>query len=182
MNYAALIIVLLTTIACGKDTRTVTRTVTETPDTRMTCKVYDATGATSIPDTSAITPLAVIKVSELDNVTTNSSQVFRSFEGTGIENITEQFALDCSGQFTANVDGNYTLSLLSDDGSRLSVNSFEVITNDGLHGATTKNFSLFLLKNQTVTIRVRYFNAFGQKALRLTLKRPDISLTEVMKF
>lgn len=54
------------------------------------------------------------------------------------------YKISCSGQIVVTTDGYYSFDLNSDDGSILTVNGTQVVNNDGNHGLTDKNGSMFL--------------------------------------
>jgi hypothetical protein len=139
-------------------------------------------GASALPDFSTLTALGNVRVSELDNISSNTTSVFRSFQDTDFENLVEQFGVRCTGKMKVLTTGSYTFQLLSDDGSRMLINGAQVISNDGLHGAVTKSTTVFLLSGNEIDIEVQYFNNFGPKALRLAVTKPGASLTETLKF
>jgi len=73
----------------------------------------------------------------------------------GMTDRLEWFAIDYTGRVWIDAEGKYRFSLLSDDGARLSIDSQEVIDNDGIHAATALSGSAFLSRG-IHTIRVSY--------------------------
>lgn len=183
MKNFVLLFALVSLVSCGKDTKTKTKLVSApVVDSRLSCDVFEVLGASALPDFSTLTSLGSVRVSELDNLSSNTTDMFKSFQGTDFENLVEQFGLVCKGKMKIKTSGNYNFQLLSDDGSRLLIDGVEVIANNGLHSATTKSATVFLLAGAEVNLEVQYFNNFGQKALRLAVKKPGASLTETLKF
>jgi hypothetical protein len=74
----------------------------------------------------------------------------------GITDLFEWFAIDYTGRFWIQSAGRYRFSLLSDDGSRLSVDNQELIDNDGTHSAAALSASAFLSRG-IHTLRVSYY-------------------------
>jgi hypothetical protein len=62
----------------------------------------------------------------------------------GITDRVEWFGIDYTGRFWIENAGQYRFSLLSDDGSKLSVDDKELIDNDGIHAAFAVSASAFL--------------------------------------
>ena len=78
----------------------------------------------------------------------------------------EKFSIDYQGFINIPADGIYTLSLNSDDGSKLFISEKLVIDNDGLHGPTTKSEDLALGKGLH-SIRISFFENSGGNNLEL---------------
>ncbi|GGI08100.1 hypothetical protein GCM10011354_27410 [Egicoccus halophilus] len=75
--------------------------------------------------------------------------------------------------------GSYDFRLVSDDGSRLSIDGTEVIDHDGLHGATPKDGSIELTAG-THAVEIDYFQAGGGAALALLWRAPGQDTFEVV--
>ena len=71
------------------------------------------------------------------------------------------FSARWTGTLTPPSSGSYTLSLTSDDGSRLIVDGKTVIDNWGDHGAQTKTATLDLTKGTSVKVEVDYYQGGG---------------------
>ena len=179
MKAVFILILLILSVACGKGTRT--KYVQLQPaDTRMTCKVYDVVGASSLPDFSSLEALGSFKTARVNNPSTSPSQPMQMLSGTEFESHVEQFGLVCEGELNIEQTGSYVFYLNSDDGSKLTVNGITVLTNDGLHGMIKKNATLSLTKG-SVRVKIEYFNNFGQKGLVFSVKEPA-GLEEVARF
>jgi hypothetical protein len=74
----------------------------------------------------------------------------------GISGRFEWFAIDYTGRFWIESEGEYRFSLLSDDGARLSIDDAELIDNDGIHAATALSASAWLTRG-IHRMRVAYF-------------------------
>jgi hypothetical protein len=70
------------------------------------------------------------------------------------------------------MDGVYTFTLTSDDGSKLRIGGATVIDHDGLHGATPKRGKVHL-KEGTYSIEVSYLEAGGAEVLEVDLELPN---------
>ncbi len=84
----------------------------------------------------------------------------------------DRFAAEYTGTFGVDVSGLYTFYLNSDDGSRLSINGEQIITNDGLHSAQEKAGSVYL-EAGVHTLTAQYFEKSGAAVMELDWKRPD---------
>lgn len=74
----------------------------------------------------------------------------------GITDRIEWFAIDYHARFWIEREGEYRFSLLSDDGSRLSVDNKELVDNDGVHSASALSAKAVLTRGMH-TIHVSYF-------------------------
>ncbi len=81
----------------------------------------------------------------------------------------DKFSIDYQGFIKVPSDGIYTLSLISDDGSKLYISGKLVIDNDGTHGATTKSADLAMGKGLH-SIRISFFEKSGGNNLELLWK------------
>jgi alpha-L-fucosidase len=90
----------------------------------------------------------------------------------------EHYALRFTGYLTVPEDGIYMLSLSSDDGSRLALESEIVIDNDGLHSSAEKRGYAALAKGAH-PIAVTYFNGPGDAELILKIARDKEQLKPV---
>lgn len=75
-------------------------------------------------------------------------------------------------------DGIYTFYLLSNDGSRLFIDEKELIENEANHGAIEEPGRI-ALKKGFHTIKVRFFQCGGGKALKVSWKGPGFSKKEI---
>jgi hypothetical protein len=91
----------------------------------------------------------------------------------GLENVFEWFGIQYRGVITIREAGLYNFRLLSDDGSKLYVDSDLVIDNDGTHAPKSKTGGIYLSPG-TYPIRVDYFQGPKMKiALQLFVTLPD---------
>jgi hypothetical protein len=72
-------------------------------------------------------------------------------------------------------DGDYTFSLDSDDGSRLTVDGRSIIDHDGMHGEGAAKTATVPLKAGRVAIRLDYFQGQHGKGLTVTWSGPDFA-------
>jgi len=78
------------------------------------------------------------------------------------------------GQIEIPNTGDYQFFLTSDDGSKLFIDGQEVINNDGLHGAITKN-SLINLTAGLHRIEVHFFERTGGQRLDVEWQGPNLT-------
>lgn len=74
----------------------------------------------------------------------------------GISERFEWFAIDYTGKFWIEKDGQYRFSLLSDDGARLTIDDKMIIDNDGTHRAEALSAGAVLTRGSH-RIRVSYY-------------------------
>jgi mono/diheme cytochrome c family protein len=85
----------------------------------------------------------------------------------------ENFGLKFEGFFKVERDGEYTFSLTSDDGSRLSVDGKVVVDNDGTHPPQTKQGRAKLSKGAHKVV-VTFFQAGGGAELAVDVEAPGL--------
>ena len=88
------------------------------------------------------------------------------------------FALIYKGYIQIPRAGLYTFYLASNDGSRLYLNGFNLINNDGGHAEREKSASTSLKKGFH-KISLKYFQMGGQRALRVFWKGPGFDKMEI---
>jgi hypothetical protein len=112
--------------------------------------------------------LLTLYTKKIDIPTRNFTEGF-----PGLENVFEWFGIQYRGSITIKKTGLYTFRLLSDDGSKLFVDSNLVIENDGIHSPKSVTGSIYLSPG-TYPIRVDYFQGPRmQIALQLFVAPPD---------
>jgi hypothetical protein len=90
----------------------------------------------------------------------------------GLTSVFEWFGIQYRGSITVKKSGLYTFRLLSDDGSKLYIDSNIVIENDGIHSPKSKTGEIYLSPG-TYPIRVDYFQGPKmQIALQLFVAPP----------
>jgi len=105
-------------------------------------------------------------VNQVSDVAARSSGVATDIAFLGVER-EEQFGLAFTGYFRAEEDAIYRFTLTSDDGSRFWLANVFMLDNDGLHGTVARSGSVALARGLH-PIHVRYFQADGGRAFRLT--------------
>lgn len=83
----------------------------------------------------------------------------------------ERFIAHALANLSVPSAGNYEFRLTSDDGSRLVIDDAEVIDNDGLHGAESKEGTV-ALEAGVHDLRVEYFDNTNDNILRLEWRPP----------
>ncbi len=84
----------------------------------------------------------------------------------------DSFGFVFVGTLLVPADGEYTFTLDSDDGSRLSLDGKELLLYDGVHGVGKPVTKSIELKVGTVPIRLDYFQGIGGKGLSLVWSGP----------
>lgn len=77
------------------------------------------------------------------------------------------FSVRWTGELVPPKTGNYTISLTSDDGSRLFLNGRKVIDVWGVHPATTGTYEIHLQAGESIPFTVEYYQAEGQASCEL---------------
>jgi hypothetical protein len=182
-NYVG-IIALVMLASCGKGVRTKVVEVDVTPRAapKLECKVFDmsSTSLSALPNFKTLNTLGSFEVESLNNATSNNLTPFNSFLDTDLVELTERFGMVCEGTLDM-VSGSYSFFLNSDDGSRLYINDFLVVDNNGNHGAIKRGANVVLLAGKA-KFRVEYFNGDGDKTLVLSMRQPGIPFEELVRF
>jgi len=106
-----------------------------------------------LPDFSALTPVAVGTSNEIT---------------TEVTDLSENFGLLFVHSVEVRIAGLYTFNLLSDDGSRLYLDSELIVDNDGIHGSDELASNSVFLELGSYDLRVEYFNSVGPANLSLS--------------
>ncbi len=85
----------------------------------------------------------------------------------------ESFAMVFEGDFEASKAGDYSFRIMSDDGSRLSVDGKVVVNHDGVHPPAEKAGQVKLTQG-THKVRVEYFEKTGGEELSVSVSGPGI--------
>ncbi|MGV9391240.1 family 16 glycoside hydrolase [Streptomyces olivaceus] len=93
--------------------------------------------------------------------------------------IADNFVSEASGYLVAPRDGTYVLRLVSDDGSRLTLDGETVIDHDGLHGAEPKDGTVELTAGAH-PLRIEHFDRGGEQQLQLSWMPPGESAFSVV--
>ncbi len=83
-----------------------------------------------------------------------------------MESLDHNFAIVFEGYVQIKQKGNYGFRLISDDGSRLTINDQLLIDHDGLHGSEPKDGEIALAEGYH-KIKVEYFEHLGGKSILL---------------
>jgi hypothetical protein len=128
----------------------------DTPDRRMVADVYQLRRDTqTVKAMDKRKPIKRVCMAQLDVEPRNFNEGFPGLD------MTEWFGLDI--RFTINIAkaGNYDFMILSDDGSRVSIDGQEIIDNDGIH-APQAVMETVTLSQGVHNVRVRYYQGPGQ--------------------
>ena len=84
----------------------------------------------------------------------------------------DNFAMVFEGRLNIPKDGQYTLSLSSDDGSKLYIDGKLLNSNDGIHPPSKVVNKKIKLKKGTVALKVEFFEAGGGEELNVSWSGP----------
>ena len=104
-----------------------------------------------LPDFRKMKPVGTIYTTSLNIPPQDFRQGF-----PGVTKRIEWFAIDYSGRFWIDKEGEYSFCLISDDGSKLYIDGNLVIDNDGLHSPLEREGAVQLTRG-VHEIRVSYF-------------------------
>jgi len=96
----------------------------------------------------------------------------------GIKNKEDNFAIRFTGYIDIPGDGKYSFYTVSDDGSKLLINDFPIVDNDGTHGMIEASGDVLLQKGK-YKIEVQYFESLLEQGLQVSYEGPGISKTEI---
>lgn len=113
----------------------------------------------TLPDMTTLTPVKV-----------GRSAGFDLDERLGDNN----FAFNFTGKLSVPATGTYMFYTKSDDGSRVTIDGISVVTHDGVHSASEKSGSVFLLAGEH-DIQVEYFERNGGEALTVSWSGPGLA-------
>jgi alpha-L-fucosidase len=100
-----------------------------------------------------------------------STSVVQSFKVPNADG----FGIVYSGYILLPEDGRYDFALRSDDGSRLSINGFEIVDNDGCHGVGSPKTGHLYARKGFHAIEIEYFENHGGQDLDVHYKVPSAS-------
>jgi len=127
----------------------------DTPDRRMVADVYQLRRDTqTVKAMDKRKPVKRVCMSQLD---VEPSDFKEGFPGM---NMIEWFGLDIRFTITIAKTGNWDFMIMSDDGSRVSIDDVEIINNDGLHNAHAVMETVTLTQG-VHNVRVRYFQGLA---------------------
>ncbi|WP_246850573.1 family 16 glycoside hydrolase [Nocardioides xinjiangensis] len=92
----------------------------------------------------------------------------------------DNFVVEALANLSVETTGAYQFRMTSDDGSRLTIDSTEVIDHDGLHGDTAKTGTTTLTAGTVHKLRIDYFEAGGGERLLLEWMPPGASTFSVV--
>ena len=132
----------------------------------LAAKYYVVTGASLLPDFSALTPYlsssaSAVNYPSTDGVFANSGRA-------------DEVGAVWTGWVRIDQPGSYTFSLTSDDGSRLKIGSTVVVLNDGLHGMVESTGSIALAAGKHA-ITIEFFENGGGAGCIAQLEGPGIA-------
>jgi hypothetical protein len=107
--------------------------------------------ANDVPNFKKLKPIGTIYTQSLAIQPRSFSEGF-----PGVTDVFEWFAIDYTGRFWIEHEGEYHFYLTSDDGSRLYIDGKKVVDNDGVHPPEMKDGAI-KLKHGVHDIHVQYF-------------------------
>jgi hypothetical protein len=90
----------------------------------------------------------------------------------------DHFAISFTGYLDIQKEGKYTFYTTSDDGSKLWINDFPIVDNDGTHGMIEASGDVLLRKGK-YKIDVKYFESTIGQGLEVSYQGPGIGKTEI---
>ena len=91
----------------------------------------------------------------------------------------DNFGFKFTGYINVPTDGTYTFYDTSDDGSKISIGTTEVVNNDGLHDAGTEKSGTIGLKAGKHAVTITFFEAGGGESLSLSYSGPGLTKTAI---
>ncbi|MDB4934739.1 MAG: putative large, multifunctional secreted protein [Labilithrix sp.] len=119
-----------------------------------------------VPALATMTPTGVLFAKELNVPSKAMTGGFPGIDATRNEN----FAIRWEAPLIVDTEADYTLRIVSDDGSIVSIDNTPIVDNDGAHNAQEKAGPVHLVKGAHV-ITVDYFQGSGSVALQLFCKK-----------
>jgi hypothetical protein len=98
-----------------------------------------------LPDFGALESVGSVRFPKFDVPTTDWAQGFPAFSSRFLY-LKEFYGMSCTGRINVPANGPATITLTSDDGSKLSIDGVVVIDNDGLHSTQSKTMTTPLAK------------------------------------
>ena len=92
---------------------------------------------------------------------------------------TDHFSARWTGQIVPPKTGDYTITLTSDDGSRLFLNGAKVIDQWSTHSAKTEKVSMHLEANVPVDLKLEYFEDTGDASCQLGWSLKGVASPEI---
>jgi hypothetical protein len=131
-------------------------------DNGLNYKYYQGTW-TTLPDFDSLTPIAQGKANNFD---------------IGLRQQDDNFAMQFTGFLDVASNGGYNFYTYSDDGSKLYIDGFLVVNNDGQHSAQEVGAYKYLLAGRH-SIKVTYFQNGGLMNLLVSYSGPNITKRQI---
>ena len=118
--------------------------------------VYQLNGMTELPQITE----------DMAPILSGTTDGFNYLGDEGFGELDDKFYMRFEGSFNVNIATNSVFKLISDDGSRLTINGEVICDNDGLHGPNLVDGEVILKKGENPFV-LEYFQAGGGKVLSL---------------
>lgn len=136
------------------------------PENGLRLRYYDLPALSVLPDFDALEPIGEEVSTSVDYASTSGE-----FINSGLS---DDVGAVLDGYFWAFVDGVYTFSTESDDGSKLYIGEEVVVDNDGLHGMQSRSGTIALAAGHH-KIRVEFFERGGGAGLIVSVDGPGLT-------
>ena len=131
----------------------------------LACNYYAIDALSALPDWSTLTPYRSEFVREINYASTNGNYANSQRA--------DQVGAVYDGWLSVPTPGLWTVSITSDDGSRMSIGNEMVINNDGLHGMQTAS-AQFAFSAGMYPIRLEFFENGGGAGFTVNWSGPGI--------
>jgi hypothetical protein len=129
-------------------------------------------GATTLPAFDSLKATGALFANTL-SVAPNTT--FAGFPG--VDNRANDFAIRYEAPLTVATEGDYTLRVVSDDGTKLYIDDMLILDNDGVKTAAEEKSGPVHLVAATHTIKIDYFHTTGAVGLQVYVKPPTTAET-----
>jgi hypothetical protein len=136
------------------------------PISGLRLRYYDLPALSALPDFSALEPISQEVSTSVNYASTNGV-----FINSGLS---DDVGAVFDGYYWAFIDGLYTFTTESDDGSKLYIGDELVVDNDGLHGMESRSGSIALAAGHH-RIRIEFFERGGGAGLIASIAGPGLT-------
>lgn len=181
MKYYILALALTGLTACASDTSSLSGpapTPPSGPVVGLSCDLYDLSVLMpsvlpvfgTAPASGTVVSGAVYAGLPVASVVLTGALDYSTPAAMG-SSLTTWYGLNCKAKITVKTSAMYSFKLTSDDGSKLIIDGYTLINNDGHHGATMKSGSILLTAGEH-TVNIQYMEGTGPVTLKLESNLP----------